>query len=276
MPKNSQSGQILLIVVLAAVISLTVGLSVASRVITNTKTTTDEINSQKALSAAEAGIEQALKNTPSTSTNTTFSNNSKVVVNPTQIAFSQFLVNGGNLISQDDGVDIWLSDHGPSTGKPTYANPRSTNLKIYWTGSNSDCTKNAALEIIVISGSTANPVLNRYAYDPCAATRGNGFSAPNSTAKPISQVSFDQAVVIPVTNGLIARVIPLYASTKIGVDLFAAGSTTLTLNSPPAQGYLLESTGTSGTVTRTLRVFQGYPKVPNEFFTYSLFIPSAK
>ena len=158
------------------------------------------------------------------------------------------------------------------------------NLKIYWTGNNSDCTKNAALEIIVISTTTplnpkANPVLNRYAYDPCAGTRGNGFSTTDlgPSTKPINSVSFDHSVLLPkITSGLIARVIPLYADTKIAVDMLDPNNTTVVLSPPlPAQGYLLESTGTSGNVTRTLRVFQGFPKVPNEFFTYSLFIPSA-
>ena len=59
---QSQKGQALLIVVLAMVVALTVGLSVVSRSITNLKNSQQEIDSQKALSAAEAGVELAIKN----------------------------------------------------------------------------------------------------------------------------------------------------------------------------------------------------------------------
>src|SRR5690242_8662448 len=56
-----EAGQALLIVVLVMVIALTVGLSLASRSITNLRNSTDEANSQAAFSAAEAGVEQAVK-----------------------------------------------------------------------------------------------------------------------------------------------------------------------------------------------------------------------
>ena len=46
--KQGQKGQILLMVVLATVITLTVGLSAISRTITNTRVSTEEANSQKA------------------------------------------------------------------------------------------------------------------------------------------------------------------------------------------------------------------------------------
>src|SRR3990167_7914471 len=76
-PARPPAGQILLIVVLAAVVSLTVGLSAISRTITNTRVTTEEANSQKALSAAEAGIEELLSNQSlfATGTTKTLSNN---------------------------------------------------------------------------------------------------------------------------------------------------------------------------------------------------------
>ena len=50
--KEIEKGQTLLIVVLVMVISLTVGLSVVSKTITNLRTTTEEADSAKALSAA--------------------------------------------------------------------------------------------------------------------------------------------------------------------------------------------------------------------------------
>src|SRR3990167_1871590 len=53
-------GQVLILVLLVVVVALAVGLSVASRNITNVRTSTQTEESQKAFSAAEAGIESIL------------------------------------------------------------------------------------------------------------------------------------------------------------------------------------------------------------------------
>ena len=57
---SNNSGQAILLVVLVMIVGLTVGLSVVSRSIVSIKTSTEEADSQKALAAAEAGIEKAL------------------------------------------------------------------------------------------------------------------------------------------------------------------------------------------------------------------------
>lgn len=55
-----KSGQILIIVLLIVVVTLAVGLSVASRNITNLRTSTQTEQSQRAFSAAEGGVEDVL------------------------------------------------------------------------------------------------------------------------------------------------------------------------------------------------------------------------
>lgn len=55
-----KSGQILIIVLLIVVVTLAVGLSVASRNITNLRTSTQTERSQRAFSAAEGGVEDVL------------------------------------------------------------------------------------------------------------------------------------------------------------------------------------------------------------------------
>jgi len=55
-----KSGQILIIVLLVVVVALAVGLSVASRNITNLRTSTQTEQSQRAFTAAEGGIEDVL------------------------------------------------------------------------------------------------------------------------------------------------------------------------------------------------------------------------
>src|SRR3989344_4909485 len=55
-----KSGQILILILLIVVVALAVGLSVASRNITNLRTSTQAEHSQRALSAAEGGVEDVL------------------------------------------------------------------------------------------------------------------------------------------------------------------------------------------------------------------------
>ncbi|OGD87219.1 hypothetical protein A2870_03670 [Candidatus Curtissbacteria bacterium RIFCSPHIGHO2_01_FULL_41_11] len=57
---KKRSGQILIIVLLVVVVALAVGLSVASRNITNLRTSTQTEQSQRAFTAAEGGVEDVL------------------------------------------------------------------------------------------------------------------------------------------------------------------------------------------------------------------------
>lgn len=56
----NRSGQVLVLVLLVVVVALSIGLSVASRNITNLKTATQSERSQRAFSAAEGGVEDIL------------------------------------------------------------------------------------------------------------------------------------------------------------------------------------------------------------------------
>lgn len=60
MTSKKQSGQILVLVLLVVVVVLAVGLSVASRNLTNLKTSTQAEQSQRAFTAAEGGVEDVL------------------------------------------------------------------------------------------------------------------------------------------------------------------------------------------------------------------------
>jgi hypothetical protein len=280
----NQSGQALLIVVLAMVVALTVGLSVVSRSIVNLKNSQQQANSQQALSAAEAGVQQAIGNGTGVAQGQ-FSASNFYTSSATVSGEAEFLLDGNNKVSKDDAMYIWLT---PYFSDPTKlfqdANRWTGNLKIYWGDSTTACN-NAALEIVVISGSRATPVVSRYAYDPCSGSAGNrnasnNFSAPNPANHPISGITLYNTATIPVTNGFIARVIPLYSDAYIGV----LGTNTPPSPVLPAQGSIITSTGTivppgslplstSNSVVRKLNVFQGYPEVPAELFPFTLFWP---
>lgn len=278
---GKQSGQALLIVVLVMVIALTVGLSLASRSITNLRNSTDEANSQAAFSAAEAGVEQAVKlgNTNGTSILSGVSlndkNNSQISnVDISLIDGSQFLLNNGNPVFQDDGTDVWMSPHSDDPTQlfqSPWGNGAAQSFYVHW-GTNTNPCSDPAIEVLVITGTRVLPSLAKYAFDSCSARRGaNSFSAPpQSGAFTVNGVNgsqtFNYRATISVTNGLLARIVPLYMAGDIGI--IGAGL--------PVQGKIITSTGTAGVQTsqtvRKISFFQGYDSLPSEFF-YSLFAP---
>jgi len=270
---NKERGQALLIVVLIMVVALTVGLSLGSRTIINIRTSSEEADSQKALVAAEAGIEQALRATTSTTIKEEFIEN-KTVYNAVveEVKGTSFLANGGNLVLQDDGIDVWLVKHD-ADGKPDYSTSWGDNkkLNIYWGDPALDDCDNAAIEVAVISGTQAAPVLKRYAYDPCGSRKGaNNFSnVPGAEPDPVEGKIFKYKVQIDIDDGLVARVVPIYASTAIAVY---GNGTAL-----PTQGFNIDSTGTSGAldreVKRSLTFFRAYDQLPTQYFMYGLFSP---
>ncbi|MBU2632351.1 hypothetical protein KKG52_01425 [Patescibacteria group bacterium] len=259
--KNKERGQTLLIVVLIMVIALTVGLSVATRSIVNLRTSTEEAASQKALAAAEAGIEQALStNTPVSGV---FSANIIYNTSSAEVKGDRFLLNAGNPLLKNDGVDLWLSDYSTNESE-LYDNRRSGTVTIYW-GEDDSC-KNAALEIAVIeAGALPNwkndAVIKKYAVDPCVARRSNNFDA-SVAGDTILTKPLQHSYSITVSSGIVARIIPIYFDAVIGI------SSTVSL---PSQGFEIESTGEAGGTERKVTVFKGYPRIPSEFFPYNLF-----
>lgn len=265
----SQRGQALLIVVLIMVVGLTVALSLAARTITNVRITTEEENSQRAFSAAEAGIERVLETGTSIGGPGIDLGNSAFIKSATINSLSgfEYLFKGGNIVFRDEGADLWLSTYSDDPAL-IYQDPSFTgNITLFW-GTASACN-DAAIEVIVLSGpiNLPNiPVSKRYVFDPCFTRRlENGFDGNVGTGnysvlgKPFQ---FSSTSTISITNGRIAKVIPLYANTQIGVRATSA---------LPSQGKDITSTGVSGGTTRKITVFQGFPSLPVELFAYILF-----
>lgn len=269
MGKKHEQGQILLIVVLIMVVSLTVGLSLVARSITNLKIASDDENSQRAFSAAEAGIERLVKSECTTQcilNQETFGNEASFTGNATIIQGGSILIKGGTVIRQDEGVDVWLSNYSTDYAS-LYSGQQSGTITVYWGASSDTCAPAgpmpAALEIMVLTavgGNKANPLMTRYAIDPCS--RNNNFSTPGGNGTVISE-NFKYSYSLNVTNGLLMRIVPLYTNSKIGV----VGSAGLTF---PAQGKQIEATGTTGDTVRKISFVQSYPSIPAEFFQYSL------
>lgn len=271
----SQQGQALLLVVLVLVISMTIGLSVATRSITNVRTASEEQDSQRAFSAAEAGIERALNSSSSGTISSPIQiDNAAQIKSLTvgQLSGNQILINNGTVVSRDDGVDIWLVPH-KADGTPNYASVWNGNVTIYWGSSADVCSSTlssntmAAVEVVTLTGSDTAPASHHYFFDPCTSGTPSRASA-NAFDGTVSNSNWSEfrymGTISGIANGLLLRVVPLYADTRIGVN----GTTAL-----PVQGTVIESTGTSGDARRKIVTFKGYPKLPTEFFPHMLFWP---
>ena len=275
-----QRGQALIIAVFILVVALTVGLSVATRSITTIRTAAEEDNSQKAFSAAEAGIERALTANSGTNIIGTFAdNNSSYSATASLLTGDETLVNNGIFVPKDDPADIWLSDYSTDQSK-IYLNPwpasGSKVLTIYWVAQssndpNGDCSANneenfgpAALDINAITGSKAAPKISHYAFDPCGARAAvNKFSGvlPGAGVAGTSFLYRAEITFSSANPGLLIRILPLYSGTHIAIK-----GTGL-----PAQGTVISSVGSYGGANRKIVSYRGYPKLPIELYPYSVF-----
>src|SRR3989338_6384754 len=282
--KIGESGQTLLIVVLTMVVSLTIGLSVISRSITNVKTSTEEANSAQALAAAEAGIQRAATSCvaqENCNIASSFNNQAEFSTRVTQARTSSIPLNGGNIVPQDEGIDLWLMPHRTDGGLDTNASRWSGDLTIHWGDTTTGCGE-AALEIILITGNPSTSTLStirskKYTADPCSPRAGgNGFDTISSprpvTANPhtLSGKTFQFRYVLTgvdrVADGVLVRIVPIYKNANIAVS-----GTNL-----PTQGSIITSTGTASDVQRKLNVYAGYAILPIEYFSYGILSPKSQ
>lgn len=271
-----QRGQILLIIVLVMTIALTIGLSLATRSIMDIRMTTEEDNSQRAFSAAEAGIEKTI-NTGAESAGT-FPNSTTYNVTVSDVIGDAILLNNGNQILKDEAVDIWLSEY------PGYLNPwTGSAVTIYWGTAADTCNTNenlntmAALDVVVLSGTKTAPTTAHYPLDPCSARAtpppplGNQFEVISAGGGIVSNKTFQFKKTINITSGLLLRIIPLYAGADIAVR-GCDGNNANCRNFPP-QAKIITSVGTADNVQRKLVVYQENPKIPVQIFPFVIFSP---
>ena len=265
-----ETGQVALIVLAVMAIALTIGLSLSQRVLTDVQISEKEEESSKAFSAAEAGIEEALR----------------------RLRAGEDLAGIGDLADQL-GVDSLTVQQANLVGGQTFNYPRTINsgeIVIVWlTGHNFDgtlnedaneryqgdtltlCWDDAALEAIYfyrdISG---QEMIRHYAYDPDAAANGNGFTVPGDGATCPDHtygatIPPGEFPSVPNNFPRFIALKPLYSATQVGV--VASPGQAL-----PSQGFDIVSTGEVSIgeeekVSRKIKVFKGWNILPSSFFS---------
>ena len=252
----------LLVVVLTMIVALTVGLSLVSRTITNLRISKQSEESQRAFQAAEAGIEKTLESGTGYLIPQSLGNNAQYKTEINNPSGNAVILNGNEVVEQDVGIDLWLSDY------PNYSNQicsSSCTISIHFNTIEQSCSTDAGnntragLEVVVLSGVISNPTVGKYLFDACPGRTPGAVNTGSGTT--IDATTFQHAVSIPVSNGIIARVIPIYNSVKVGV--------TSSVNIP-VQGRIIESIGESGETIRKVQYFSSYPQLPLEIFPYSI------
>src|SRR4030042_2981143 len=133
---GKQSGQVVLITLLVLTIATTVALSLISRTTTDTSITNQVEESSRAFSAAEAGIEEALKIGVGTSLPT-------AIIGSPDVSYSVSMASIGGAAGayqfprktlKDTTETVWLVDHQSSGAlaeplSPTYVSP---SIDICW------------------------------------------------------------------------------------------------------------------------------------------------
>lgn len=294
-----QNGQVLLIVILVIITASTIGLSLASRSIVSLRNSSEEAESQEALAAAEAGVEQAIQGIDLEEGKETVSipsNSSSYTTEVVLIDKSNFLLNAGNAIPKDEGIDVWLAKHNPSSGDIEFPTAISMNgahnfLHLYWGSAGEICdtsTAPAAIQAIVVTtGKTY-----RYAYDGCSEKDGRQSENKLIPADPGSfpkdydsdgktditfkyrtpQTGTGSDLGKSIDNIVFMRITPLYKDAVIGFSACDHAGTPGSCTKLPSQGYVVSSTGISGLVNRKITVFKGYPQIYLPYVSYGLFV----
>ncbi len=257
--KNHKSGQVLLITIMLIAVLLTVVLTVTFTSRTETQLTKLEEENQKALAAAEAGIEAALKSGGTVAIDSlsgleAFSGSATVTttVSPTFLS---------PLTLKNQQFTFYLADYSGGS----FSNPFNGDIVIYYGKSSDECTT-IALEITTVNGNSPNFDLQRVVSDGGNLLgSGNGVYG-GTTNRTIDGATFNCKTtglsISPSTQPKFILVRALFGDTRVGFD----GQS----NNLRSQGRYVNSTATTTTgVTKKVQLFQSHPQIPADFFVTS-------
>jgi len=275
---HSKSGQVLLIIVMILATVVTIVMAVVFKSTTNTQLTKLEQESNKALVAAEAGLEKAMKKNvgiygfsadlglsgypgidlTNSNVDVALEGDNKTFISPSIQTDGQytFYMVGYDAFTQTLGTDYF-------TG----------NIKIYFASDGGSCdgTRNLpALEITFVKWDDTNYILEKKLIEECSGS-GNYLTGTADIVNPNSSSGLGGAPfsyeadlgAVPATTKLII-VRTLFAGTKIGLE-----STTGGVNLKPQGRMLTSQVKAYSGVEKKVQLFQSYPQIIADFFVTS-------
>ncbi len=295
--KSFDKGQILLILLLVMVVALAISLSIIQRSLADLSNATKVEQSSRAFSAAEAGIEQALR-LKSDPPDIDLGNSSGASVD----ANVQFPRAGESLeyppLAKEDIAHVWLADYTRTSDPLPPKSYTPLSLNVYWGNSTSTGDK-AALELTVTYYDNGSYGTKKWFFDPDPLRAGtNKFTFPSSPSGSCSGVtpittnlskpsggdrSFKCKVKVDLKNDppmlslssnaylILLRGRLLYNTTSqpFAVEPVLTGCSGSGCDIP-YQASIFTSTGTSGETRRKVQVFQINKVVPF-YFDFAIF-----
>lgn len=274
---KNQQGQVILMLILVMTVALAIGLSVIQRSLSDISTSGKVEQSSRAFSAAEAGIEKALRND---FTGASFTDASATVTGSGEIPTVPSVGTRQDPLeypplAKEEVAQVWLADYTSLTNPPptVYIN---TSLDVYW--GNSDTDK-AALEVTLVYYDGTKYANRKWYLDNAAASRSsaNNFDQVTCTGS-YSLAGYKCKKTLGDTTGINNGVLPtglillrarlLYNSTSQPFAVQAVG--TCSNCSLPPQARIIESIGIAGETQRKIQLFQLYKVVP-PYFDYGIF-----
>lgn len=259
-----RDGQVLLVIIMVLATALTIALAVSFKSTTDTQLSKLEEESQRALAAAEGGIEAALREgslTDFSSLNMTGISGSAVV--DTSYNKPEFLTPP---LKKDQQFTFYLTQYDKNTNNFT-GSYGGSDIFVYFGQGN--CP---AVEFLVVN--TDGSVFRRYLANPTNAT-------PNPCTSDV-EGSDDEMTVRSGSYTVEGETFDFRARLESadlagGNLLFARVLSKSTFTMPlgfgmqngniPVQGTTITSQATTVTgVTKRVRLFQSYPQIPAEFF----------
>ncbi len=262
--QDKQSGQILLISLLVLSVATTIALSLVGRTATDQNISNEIEESSRALSAAEAGVEAALKSGAGSGGAQVLAPSISYTTALTSIGSSTGPFLFPQRTNRNTAETLWLVNHnsdGSLNITPTYTAP---SIDICW--SSETTTPAMVATILYKKASDGSYRTAKQAFDPNSSRQtSNLFTLVGAQGTNCTQTGYKATVtfaslgIVPASDTLIAlRLRPLYSDAQLGVD---AGANIL-----PLQGNKIDSSGSIATgVTRRVIVFQQYRVAPSVF-----------
>jgi len=274
-------------------VALAIGLSVVQKSLIDISTASKVEQSSRAFSAAEAGIEKALKGDTALQE---FIDNSSKITNITDTGLIPQVAADGVRQSalefppfaKEDVVQVWLADYkSTSNPPPVFYNPPSNSLDVYWGTNNAPATDQAAIELTTVYYDKIYKSVKWYLDSSALRASTNGFQTVdqpagncNNSNTPVGSLSSYQCKITLDYSNRIPEAIPspvlmlvrarlLYNITSQPLAVQAVG-TCGSRCSLPSQAREIISTGVSGETQRRVKLFQ-LDKVVPPYFDYAIF-----
>lgn len=270
--KKSQ-GQAVLIIVLLMAVALTVGVAIVSRSITDVKLSSQDEESARAFSAAEAGLDIYLSGDAATSTlsegTINYSVTTSTLGESTSILFPKQLAAG-------ESQSLWLVNHSEDGQIDASSYYSDSSITVYWGNPGDTGDGSPALEATLFyKDFLGDYKVTRWAFDAKKDIRNNNFSSSvtvNSEAIAGLQQTvvpaYSTTITLPSSPNIpyLLNLKPLYNSDSVWVGVKSSSGNF------PAQATCYKSTAqiiASG-VTRAVNQCR-YFKTPGALFDYALF-----